>query len=376
MLKNASKLPKGYAVFAENNPFTPSFGRMPPYMAGRKPLVNDLSRAFSGNGNDPYLQTILVGARGTGKTALLTRAGEIASAHGWVCANARCADGMLDDLLQRALDASAELVATHGGPKLKGVSIAQIVGVEWDPAREPPENWRTQMTRLLDGLSETKTGLVFTVDEVRPNVAEMEQLASTFQHFVREGRRVALLMAGLPHQASQLVNSDAVSFLRRATHVSLNGIEDEDIEDALLKTVKDGGKSIEGAALDACVAAIGGFAYMMQLVGFRVWDASDEAPTITLADAERGIANAHADLERQIIIPTWASLSNGDKSFCHSLARGNDNAREIAGDLGKKPNYVSKYKQRLLEQGVIEQDPYARLHFALPGFGDFVRQAE
>lgn len=57
------------------------------------------------------------------------------------------------------------------------------------------------------------------------------------------------------------------------------------------------------------------------------------------------------------------------------MANGNSDARMIAKDMGKKPNYVSKYKQRLLEQGVIEQDPYSSLSFSLPGFEAFVRRA-
>ena len=41
--------------------------------------------------------------------------------------------------------------------------------------------------------------MLFTVDEVDPTLDEMVQLAAFYQHFVREGRKVALLMAGLPH---------------------------------------------------------------------------------------------------------------------------------------------------------------------------------
>lgn len=363
-------------MYVENNPFTPSFGGLPLYMAGRTLLVNDLSRAFRGNGNDPYLQTVFVGARGTGKTALLTRSCELASSQGWVCASVTCSEGMLDDLIQRAIDASAGLVSADGNPRLKGLSLGQLIGVEWEPSARPQANWRTQVTRLLDRLSETGTGLAITVDEVRPNVPEMEQLASTFQHFVREERRVALLMAGLPHQVSQLVNGDAVSFLRRATRADLGSIDDGDIADALVRTVEEGGKRIGAAAVDICTDAIGGFAYMMQLVGFRVWDASGEAHEIGRDDARRGVEAARRDLDQQIIIPTWASLSDGDRAFCRSLAAGNRDARAIAEDMGKKPNYVSKYKQRLLEQGVIGQDAYARLSFALPGFEAFVAQAE
>ena len=184
-------------MFVENNPFTPSFGRIPPYMAGRKLLMNDFAKAFRGNGNDPYLQTLIVGTRGTGKTALLTQTCDLASGSGWVCANVTCGDGLLD---------TSESIRIHG------VTIGQIPDLEWEQPQSEPANWRTRMTQLLEELSKTDTGLVIAVDEVRAGVDEMEQVASTFQHFVRERRRVALLMAGLPHQASQLVSSEAVSF--------------------------------------------------------------------------------------------------------------------------------------------------------------------
>ena len=42
--------------------------------------------------------------------------------------------------------------------------------------------------------------------------------------------------------------------------------------------------------------------------------------------------------------------------------------------MEKKPNYVSKYKQRLLEHGVIEADAYSELSFSLPGFEEFVKR--
>ena len=77
-----------------------------------------------------------------------------------------------------------------------------------------------------------------------------------------------------------------------------------------------------------------------------------------------------------MLVPTWASLSAGDKAFCRAVADGCRDAKAIAAYLGKKPNYVSKYKQRLLEQGVVEQDPYARIGFCLPAFEAFVGRME
>ena len=72
------------------------------------------------------------------------------------------------------------------------------------------------MSDMLDELAKTGSGLLITVDELDPNLDEMIELAAVYQHFVQEGRKVALLMAGLPHNVSSLINNKTVSFLRRA----------------------------------------------------------------------------------------------------------------------------------------------------------------
>lgn len=77
------------------------------------------------------------------------------------------------------------------------------------------------MGELLDALAETDTGLLITVDEVRDDLDEMIQLASAFQHFVRERRKVALFMAGLPAHVSALLQDKSVSFLRRANFYNI-----------------------------------------------------------------------------------------------------------------------------------------------------------
>lgn len=74
-----------------HNPFTPSFGIIPPYMAGREDLIEELSNAFSNGLGDPNLSTIVSGPRGSGKTALLSFVAEEAASQGWISAN-HCGD--------------------------------------------------------------------------------------------------------------------------------------------------------------------------------------------------------------------------------------------------------------------------------------------
>lgn len=62
------------------------------------------------------------------------------------------------------------------------------------------------MNLILDQLNEANTGLVISVDEIDPSIPEMVELVTTYQHFVRENRKVALIMAGLPYKVSALLS--------------------------------------------------------------------------------------------------------------------------------------------------------------------------
>ena len=75
------------------------------------------------------------------------------------------------------------------------------------------------MNALFKGLDQYGIGLLITVDEVSASLDEMISFAATYQLFVRDGKRVGLLMAGLPHKVSALLRNQTVSFLRRSVQV-------------------------------------------------------------------------------------------------------------------------------------------------------------
>ena len=165
------------------NPFTPSFGRVPPILAGRKLLLGEMTRAFSSSGADPNLCTILIGTRGSGKTALLARLAEEAQSHGWISASVSAMPGMLEDIIERSVDAADQFVERSASARLKSLSIGQLLGVEWEYRDALSGNWRTRMNRLLNRLAEYDIGLLMTVDEVVADSDELKQLVSVFQHF-------------------------------------------------------------------------------------------------------------------------------------------------------------------------------------------------
>lgn len=355
------------------NPFTPRFGKVPAYLAGREDVIDELTSAFEQGDGDPSLCSIFVGARGTGKTALLSSLASRAEESGWISANVIAGVGMLDDILQRLSEAAAHLIDTEQGKKLTGVPIGNIGGVTWENTGAQG-NWRTRMNALFAQLDGKNVGVLITVDEVDCSEDEVVRLVTTYQHFVREGRKCALLMAGLPHKVSALLSGESTSFLRRAVRHNLGLIASYEVEEAFRLTVEFGGKSIGDEALAAAVKAIDGFPYMFQLVGFRAWRAADLNDEITVEHIEQGTKIAQEELESRVFDATWAELSKNDIAFLEAMAREGVpvSRQELVDRLGKGTSHVSTYKKRLLDAGVIEERRRGYFDFALPGFGDYV----
>ena len=343
--------------YAQTNPFTPVFGKVPAVMAGRENIIADMVDAFEGNGSSPDLCSIFTGVRGTGKTALLTYLGYRAQQAGWIVADTVASKGMLEDLLQRVRASAAHLVDTKPKAKLKSVTISQLGGISWDTPDGQQDNWRTQITALLDELAKTDTGIVFSVDEVNGNLDEMVQLVSTFQLLVRESRKVALLMAGLPFQVSSLLSGKTTSFLRRAARHELGSIPAYEVKEAFRLTVEEGGKKIPSDALQAAADAIDGFPFMFQLVGYRSWNASRDSEEISSESVGKGIEIATEELAARVYDATLAELSRGDIEFLLAMnPDGTPTERDaIMERTGRNGNWTSTYRRRLLEAGVLAE---------------------
>lgn len=356
------------------NPFTPMFGIVPPYMAGRKRLISELFSAFSNGYGDPNLSSIVVGARGTGKTALISYVSDHASQCGWVVASSTASEGMLDDLIDQTLISAKEFIVPDEKRKLKSLSLGQLVGVEWDNQPVRKGTWRTQMSVLLDQLAEHDVGLLITVDEVKADLAEMRQLVIAYQHFIRERRQVALLMAGLPHNVSGLLADEDVSFIRRARQHRLGRISDNEVREAFYATVEQGGRTIAPRALDEAIAAIDGFPYMFQLVGYHVWSENPSSSEISIEDTRWGVDRARAEMESSILQSTYRELSNGDLRFLRAMLddEGDSSLSDIAERMGVKSNYASQYKRRLIEQGVIGERDRGYVGFDMPLFREYL----
>ena len=356
------------------NPFTPTFGIVPMVLAGRKELLSQMHNAFERGIGDPNLSSILIGPRGTGKTALLSCIGSEARKCGWLCVDTVAMEGMLEDIVQQSLRAAEEFLSPKPEKKISGVSVAGVLSLSWIQQVKEESNWRMKMSSILEELKNRDIGLLITVDEVRVDVPEMIQLASFYQLFIRENAKISLVLAGLPGQVHQMLTHKEVSFLRRARQHVLDKISDREIREAFKKTVESEDKIITSDALDMAVKASGGFAYMMQLVGYFIWEESGDKEVITEAFAAKGIDLARVDFQNGVLDSTWRELSKGDRAFLAAMLSDSrySTLTDIAKRMGKTTGYASTYKSRLLLAGVIEEQPGETFAYAIPALRDYI----
>lgn len=203
------------------NPFKPTAGATPPDLIGRAGLLDEFEYGLRQGSGAPGLLGIITGARGIGKTVMLSAAEEIARDHGWAVISRTAHPGFLarigDDML-RLVDEFGDGPPTR---KITAFSAAGF-GLTTQLPQERVPDWHRSGEELLRLLAAKGTGLVITIDEIHAvNRAEISQLASV-QHFIRDGLPISLIFAGLPSAVSDLLKEGVATFLRRADRINLH----------------------------------------------------------------------------------------------------------------------------------------------------------
>ena len=360
------------------NPFTPSFGEIPAHVAGRRQIIADVSNALAKKSRSPELTSLFSGARGAGKTTLLSVLANKAEGLGWISVNVTALQGMLEDIEISLTGRAAHLTSKSNSKHITGIQISGIGGVSIEDSPSQKTNWRSRVAKILDELAETETGLFFTIDEIDPKLPELVELVAIYQHFVREGRKVALMMAGLPGKVSNIQSDKTVSFLRRAQGFTLGRINDFDVRDALVKTITENGREADGSGLKEAVAAIAGFPFLLQLVGYRSWNINPTNCVISKKDFEEGIEIAKTEMKSRILDATYREFSEADHKFVRAMLK--DEEETKTSDIGKRLKWsssqVAQYRRRLIDAGVIGYRGRGCVGFDLPYFREFLLEIE
>ncbi|MDR2487561.1 MAG: hypothetical protein LBD12_06290 [Clostridiales Family XIII bacterium] len=355
------------------NPFKPTFGSEPLFLAGRERIIGDIIGGLGNQVGDPNRSTIFVGSRGSGKTVLLLCIAEEAKRIGWIPVMVTAHTGMLDSVLEQALLLAQNLLAPETKRRVAAIQAGGF-GISLEAVKEKGASWRVQMSRLLEALNAQGVGLLICVDEVRADMDEMVTLVANYQHFVGEHREVALLMAGLPGKVMPMFQHETISFLRRAFQHRIGAVPLAEARMAMRKTIEASGRSIDDSLLHDAAMCSRGFPFLIQLVGYHIWRQSPNIQRISAVDVQAGVECAEVDMENMILENTIRELSARDLDFLIAMSPDQEYSQigEIAKRAGMSQGMAGQYRIRLIQRGLIADKGRGKVGFELPFLQEYI----
>jgi hypothetical protein len=154
--------------------------------------------------------------------------------------------------------------------------------------------------------------------------------------------------------------------------VQLENIDQRIISMAFETAFEKSSKQVSSKVLQNAASATKGYPYLFQLIGFYLWK-SDNSEIDETAVA-RVLEISKVELFQNIHDIIFRELSEVDKQFLFAMAQ--DTEESSFGAIRERMNadkgYASKYRQRLLDAGVVQSSAYGKLVLTPPYMREYL----
>lgn len=363
-----------------DNPFRPSFGVSPRVLVGREDVLDEFDIGLDEGPGSPMRSLLISGSRGIGKTVILNALEGRARTRGWHVIRLPEGPGLLaelEDTLLPALltehDPRAETTRVTGG----SISAVGSIATETDRAFPVAPHLGSMLDRLAQIAEDHGTGILLTLDEVQAAAAaDLARLASAYQHLVRDQREIALVAAGLPSGIGNLLSQQGSTFLRRAERVELGQLEETEVADAAVQTVRAAGRVISSEAVELLVQLVHGYPYLFQLVGYHAWRAAGSGEVITERDVAATRSIVIDRMSRLVHTPALREVPEGERAYLRQMAvdDGPSSTGAIGTRLGVSKQHANVLRTRLIERELIVPAGHGYVDVALPYLREHLRR--
>ena len=340
---------------SNTNPFTITFGKQPNMLISRFEDTDRIISTF--NSDNPISQVFMIeGIRGSGKTVLMTSIANLLSDESdWIVINLNPTMDLLSnfalrlskkcniksDVLSRGFSVSA-----YGfGVGINGEDTSDYVGI---------------IEKSFKQIIKKRKKILITIDEVL-NDDNMKVFASQFQIFIRQNYPIFLIMTGLRENINAIQNNPSLTFLLRSPKVVTGPLSILQITHQYRDAFNvDNDRALELANYTK------GYAFAFQALGVCYYENAECPDSIILEKLDEL-------LDDFVYKKLWSSLTSREKDIIHAMDCDEEKVGSISTQLGVSAGTLSKYKDSLIEQGIVESSRYGYIRITLPRFLEVTR---
>lgn len=374
------------------NPFKPTAGKMPPVLMGREQDVSDFFEGLVNGAGSPGRLMLVTGQRGFGKTVLLTEFARVARSQEWPVIMETANEGMCGRIIESLQSPKSALAGGTLAPSISigGLGSLSLGNLNISPKEITP-TLRSAINERLRQVGEGK-GILFAIDEAQAGTREeMVALATAIQLVIQEQdlsdlpddkkRGVAFVFAGVPSLVDEYLDDRVLTFLRRCQRHNLAEIPLPDIRNGYVQVVNENGRSMGEELAEQAAKATYGFPYMIQLVGYYMWQSADARRTkvIEREDVDRAVRDAAIGFQDAVCAPAYRGLTGAQQDFCVSMLDDDPkpaDVRVVAQRAGRGESWGRRYRKSLIDAHVIRSAGPNLVRFDIPYFGEYLRRLQ
>ena len=341
----------------KNNPFTLAFGKPPVRLINRYADIDNIITTFDADYTISYTY-LIEGVRGGGKTVLMSSvANELKKDDSWIIVNLNSTQDLLYGLA-KSLENTVKNIPDFLD---KGFNLS-VLGVGIGIGTDDKEKDNISVIQdLLSYIKKKNKRLLVTIDEVMHD-DNMRVFASQFQIFLREDYPIYVIMTGLYENIYAIQNDPGLTFLLRSPKIRIEPLSLSQITRQYMQIFEIGQ---DEAKMLADVTK--GYAFAFQALGLLYWEYRDEL------SLDEILIKFDDMLDGYVYKKIWEGLSKQEKKIILSLEDDTVIAtKDLLKRTGIKTNSYPKYRERLINKGVVMAPEHGTVVLALPRFRGIV----
>jgi hypothetical protein len=382
------------------NPYAPGAGTLPPELAGRDALIENVSIALDRcKAGLAARGQLLVGLRGVGKTVLLARLSQNAEASGLVVVSVetpedRSLPALLIPALRTALLkldrlSAAGILAKRalkvlggfvGAMKVKyedvefGLDLGKEDGVA--DSGDLEHDLTALFVEIGKAAKEKRTALVLFIDEIQYlEEAEFAALIMAMHKCAQLQLPILMVGAGLPQLVAQA--GRAKSYAERLfEYPAIGPLSRDAAQQAIAAPALKNGVHYTQEAIDEILRQTQGYPYFLQEWGKHSWQCATKSP-ITRDDVQLATILAISDLDASFFRVRLDRLSPAEKRYLRAMAElgtGPHRSGDIAQRLARGVQTAAPIRASLIKKGMIYSPSHGDTAFTVPLFDEFLKR--